>query len=217
MTPTSDGSEKERTLFRGKYFDRGKTVEFDEPGFEHKKIDLDADLVKGLADSFASDQSTRDGIEHDLFPLNSKEQRKYNFKLEGADEYRGMPVYRITFDPKKKAGLPGCRRSGRRRRACGPARFWSIATNSSRCSSQPRWRPEVPLWVKAMFGTDIQQLGFKVTYQKFDEGLWFPVTYGGEFKVKALFLYSRRIAISMKNSGFERAVVDSKVRYADIH
>lgn len=67
-----------------------------------------------------------------------------------------------------------------------------------------------------MLGTDLKQLGFKVTYQKFDEGLWFPVTYGGEFQLKALFLYSRRIGVSMRNSGFQRAVVESQVKFAGI-
>jgi hypothetical protein len=39
------------------------------------------------------------------------------------------------------------------------------------------------------------------------------VTYGGEFKLKAVFFYSRRIAMSMQNSGFQRAVVNSKVNF----
>ena len=57
--------------------------------------------------------------------------------------------------------------------------------------------------------------GFKVSYQKFDEGLWFPVTCGGEFKLKALFLYSRRAGLSLQNSDFQH-VVYSKVNYADV-
>ncbi|HYL39261.1 MAG TPA: hypothetical protein VEV17_25300 [Bryobacteraceae bacterium] len=69
---------------------------------------------------------------------------------------------------------------------------------------------------KAVFGTDVKERGFKVGYQKFDEGLWFPVTYGGEFRLKALFLYSRRIGLSLQNADFQHAVVDSKVNYADV-
>ena len=75
---------------------------------------------------------------------------------------------------------------------------------------------KIPLWVKAVFGTDIQALGFKVTYQKFEQGLWFPVTYGGEFQLKALFLYSRKIGISMRNSGFHHADVHSRITYATV-
>jgi hypothetical protein len=216
VTPTSDGSARERTLFRGKYFDHGKTMEFDQPGFEHKKIDLDAGLVGSLSDSFVSDRGARDGIERDLFPLSTKQQRKYNFKLEGADEYRGMPVYRVTFEPEKKPGFLDADEAG------GDQGVWAGEVLVHRDEFQPvlvatRLAPKVPVWVKTVLGTDVQQLGFKVSYQKFDDGVWFPVTYGGEFKFKALFFYSRRVGVSMKNSGFQRAVVDSKVRYADIH
>ena len=75
---------------------------------------------------------------------------------------------------------------------------------------------KIPKWVTVLFGTNVQQLGFKVTYKKFDEGLWFPVTYGGEFKLKALFFYSRRVSMSMQNSGFQHAVVNSRVTFADV-
>jgi hypothetical protein len=74
----------------------------------------------------------------------------------------------------------------------------------------------IPFIVKAALGTNVQQAGFKVTYRKFEPGLWFPVTYGGEFKVRALFLYVRRVGISMQNSGFQRARVESTVKFEDI-
>jgi hypothetical protein len=47
--------------------------------------------------------------------------------------------------------------------------------------------------------------------------VWFPVTYGGEFKLKALFFYSRLVGPSLENSDFQRAVVDSMVNYSDVH
>ena len=46
----------------------------------------------------------------------------------------------------------------------------------------------IPMAVQILLGTNIKHLGFKVAYQKFDEGLWFPVTYGGEFYVRAAVL-----------------------------
>ena len=73
---------------------------------------------------------------------------------------------------------------------------------------------KIPIWVKTVLGTDVKALGFKVTYKKFDEGLWFPVTYGGEFQFKALFLYSRKVGLSLRNSDFHRADVQSSVTYA---
>jgi hypothetical protein len=146
-----------------------------------------------------------------LFPLTSKEQRKYEFRLEGTEDYRGTPVYRITFAPKKKPSIYDDDDNG----------SWAGEVLVERNEYQPvlvtsRLAVKIPAWVKVLFGINVQQLGFKVTYKKFDEGLWFPVTYGGEFKLKALFLYSRRIGISMQNSGFQHAVVESKVNFSGI-
>jgi hypothetical protein len=41
--------------------------------------------------------------------------------------------------------------------------------------------------------------------------VWFPVSYGGEFEVRALFLYKRTMTISMANSDFRRVDVASKI------
>jgi hypothetical protein len=190
--------------------DHGKAVEFGEPGYEHKNVDIDADLARDLANDLTNDKHSRDGIEHDLFPLRLKQQRKYKFTLEGTEDYRGMPVYRITFVPKNPSIDDE-----------NDGSIWSGEVLVHREEYQPvlittRMAAKIPLAVKTLLGTDVQQLGFKVTYNKFDEGLWFPVTYGGEFKLKALFLYARRIGISMQNSGFQRAQVDSKITFAEI-
>jgi len=214
VTPTADGTKKERQLFRGNYMDRGKEVEFDKPGYEHKNIDIDAGLLTGLSESFVNDKKTRDGIEHDLFPLTSKQQRNYVFHLEGTEDYRGTSVYRITFEPKKPAQLDADDDGD-------DDDLWTGEALIDRDEFQPvlittTLAEKIPLWVKAVFGTDIKALGFKVTYKKFDEGLWFPVTYGGEFQLKALFLYSRKIGISMRNSEFHHADVRSHITYAAV-
>ena len=64
-----------------------------------------------------------------------------------------------------------------------------------------------------MLGTNLHGLGFSVRYQKFDEGLWFPVSYGTEFRLRALFFYSRGIVVSLENTGFRRAKVDSAIAF----
>lgn len=209
VTPAPKGITRERTLFRGKYVDHGKEIEFDQPGFEHKSIDIDADFAKSLMEDFGNDKESRDGVDHDCFPLTSKEQSKYKFHLEGTEDYRGTPVYRVTFAPRKKPSIYDDDDNG----------SWAGEVLVDRNEFQPvlvtsKLAFKIPAWVKVLFGTNVQQLGFKVTYKKFDEGLWFPVTYGGEFKLKALFFYSRRVGMSMQNSDFQRAVVNSKVSYA---
>ena len=44
----------------------------------------------------------------------------------------------------------------------------------------------IPLWVRTFLGTNLRYLGFKVAYEKFAEGVWFPVRYGGEFDLRVL-------------------------------
>ncbi len=172
VTPTPQGIQRERQTFSGKYVDHGKAVEFDQPGYEHKNIDIDAGLVSGLTDSFSNEKS-RDGIERDLFPLTSKQQRKYRFHLGGTEDYIGIPVYRITFEPRKKTSVLDD--------DIGDDDLWAGEALIHRDEFQPvlittRLAEKIPVWVKAVFGTDVKALGFKVTYKKFDQGLWFPVT-----------------------------------------
>ena len=211
VTPTEKGTKRERTLFKGKYVDGGKEVEFHKPGYEHKNVDIDGDLAGSLLDSFGGDKKSRDGIDRDLFPLTSHQQRRYNFRLEGTEEYKGMPVYRITFSPKKTPNIlddDDNDESWKGEVLVHCHEYQPVLVTTTLAA-------KIPLVVKTVLGTDIKHLGFKVTYQKFDEGVWFPVAYGGEFKVKALFFYSRNIGLSMHNSGFQKAHVDSKVTFAE--
>src|SRR5204863_26390 len=98
VAPTPDGTKKTRTHFLGKYAAHGKVIDYDQPGFQYKKIDLDGPIAQGLADSMSNNEKTKDGIARDLFPLTAEQQKHYRFHLEAAEEYRGSPVYRITFE-----------------------------------------------------------------------------------------------------------------------
>jgi len=207
VTPAANGVSREQVAFHGKYVEHGREVAFDKSGFEHKGIDIDAGFAKGLLDDFGNDKESRDGVDHDCFPLTSPEQAKYKFHLEGTEDYRGTPVYRITFTPKRKASIYDDDNGEWEGEVLVDQKEYQPVLVTSALA----WK--IPGWVKVIFGTNVQQLGFKVTYKKFDEGLWFPVTYGGEFKLKAVFFYSRRVGLAMQNSGFQRADVASKISY----
>ena len=208
VTPSEKGMKKERTHFLGKYFDHGKVVEYHEPGEGHGqiriRIEMDREEISDLSEDLANDR-TKDGIGRDMFPLTAKEQKQYQFRLDGEEDYRGTPVYRIQFEPRKEHdGEDGT--------------IWAGEALIDRSEYQPvlvttHSAFKIPFIVKTALGTNIEHLGFKVTYKKFDEGLWFPVTYGGEMKIRALFFYARRIGISMQNSGFQKADVSSKVSF----
>jgi hypothetical protein len=73
---------------------------------------------------------------------------------------------------------------------------------------------KVPTAVKVLLGTDVKGLGFSVTYRKFADGVWFPVSYGGEFEVRGLFFYKRKISVAMQNSDFRKTDVKSTLVYA---
>jgi hypothetical protein len=58
-------------------------------------------------------------------------------------------------------------------KASGPARYWVHREEYQLVLITTTLAEKVPLWVKAVFGTDVRELGFKVTYKKFDEGSGF--------------------------------------------
>ena len=73
---------------------------------------------------------------------------------------------------------------------------------------------KMPLAIRTLLGTNFHGVGFTVAYEKFADGLWFPVSYGGEFELRGLFLYHRVMTVAMKNSDFRRTDVTSNVAYA---
>ncbi len=201
VTPTPNGVEKKVTHFEGKYALHSKLVAFDEEGKEHRNLDIDADLMRDMVNEMTADKESKDGIAHDLFPLTAKEQEKYIFKLEGKEVYRGRQVYRVSFLPKPHTDDADWKGDA----LIDAAECQPVVVNTRFTG--------IPMAVKILLGTDIKGLGFTVTYEKFDTGVWFPVSYGGEFHVRAVFFYARNMSISMVNSGFTRAKVSSRIAY----
>lgn len=210
VTPSEKGFKKDLVKFNGKYEKGGKFLEYNEPGFEYKGVDIDGELSNELAYDLTNDKESRDGITNDLFALTGEKQKKYNFKLEGKENYRGTEVYHITFQP-KKASLFDCDEDGGGECWAGEA---LIDTHEHQPVLVTTWLAKsMPKAVQILLGTNIKHLGFKVAYQKFADGLWFPVTYGGEFYVRGLFFYKRTIALSAVNSGFQKSDVSSTIEF----
>jgi hypothetical protein len=209
VTPLEKGYKKDLTHFTGKYEKGGQMFDYNEPGFTYKGVDIDGELSNSLANDLANDKESRDGITNDLFALTAEKQARMTFQLEGKEDYRGKEVYRITFKP-KKASLVDCDDDSS---AC-----WAGEALIDPHEYQPvlvtTWLAKsVPKAVQILLGTNIKHLGFKVAYQKFAEGLWFPVTYGGEFYVRGVFFYKRTIALSVVNSGFQKSDVTTTVSF----
>jgi hypothetical protein len=209
VMPAEHGIKRERTAFLGKYVEHGKVIEYHEPGQhgDHIHVQIDGSVCDSLADDFANDKDTKDGIDKDLFPLTAEQQKHYTFTLNGTEDYRGTTVYRILFEPKKGDETDN-----------GP---WEGEALIDQKEFQPvlvttHLSFKMPMAVRVVLGTNIQHVGFKVTYKRFDDNVWFPVTYGGEFRVRALFFWARVVGISMQNSDFHKTEVSSKVDFAPV-
>jgi hypothetical protein len=201
VTPKQHGIQKELISFDGKYQHNGKYVAYDKPGYTYKEMDIDGELIDDLSNDLMNDGESKDGIGKQFFPLTSKEQLKYRFHLVHTEQYRGQTVYRLAFDPAAQdAAWKG-------EALIDAAEFQPVFVTT-------KLAMKIPLGVRVLLGTNISGLGFSVTYRKFADGVWFPVSYGGEFHVRAVFFYHRNLSISMVNDDFKRTDVASNVTYA---
>jgi hypothetical protein len=207
--PQPQSTEKKLVLFLGRYFKNGKFIDYHEPGFKYKELDLDGELINELANDFANDQKTRDGLSKDLFPLTGTEQRQYLFRLKGRENYRGNEVYRISFVPVHKPD---------KNEEDGSSASWAgevlvDATEFQAVQVSTHFAGQFPLWIKTFLGTNIQHLGFKVEFAKFEDGIWFPVSYGGEFNLKVVHLYKRTMVITLRNLTFRKATTSTTLAF----
>lgn len=207
VTPSATGTQKKLTQFRGKYLKDGTMIEYSEPGHTYKDLDLDGELIKDFADDFANDKDSRDGISKEFFPLTGKEQKKYHFDFKGKEVFKNREVFKITFRPQDKSASEQPTSSNSEDAGSWAGEILVDATEFQPMLVTTRLAHGIPLWVKTLFGTNIQHLGFKVEYDRIEDHLWFPVKYGGEFKLKAVFFYKRTMALALQNSGFQKTQV----------
>ena len=204
VSPAPSGFHKELAHFEGKYDDKGHPVSYDHPGYQYKELDIDGELIDEMSEEMTNDKHTRDGIAADLFPLSEHEQHKYRFRLVRAEQLNSRDVYRVKFEPKPH------QENGE---AAWKGEAWIDAAEFQPVRVQTSLATRIPLGVKVLLGTDIKGLGFSLAYQRFEDGIWFPVSYGGEFEVRAVFFYKRKISVNMTNTNFRRTQVDSNVTY----
>jgi hypothetical protein len=197
VEPLPDGIKKRLKSLTGRYWNKNKYVDFQ--GEPVPKADTtDADLIHNLRDNLLNDKA-KDGVARDLFPLTSAEQKVYEFKLLGQEVEEGRNVYHIAFTPKDKKELS-----------------WAGEAFIDTAEFQPvrvftRMSRRMPLLVRAMW-FDLPGLGFNVVYTRQDDGVWFPSSFGTEFRLHEgpLFFLNRDISISLENSEFEHPPVEAK-------
>jgi hypothetical protein len=206
VTPTGSGFSRKLTQVSGKRVKGKQEIPYHEPG-SHEGIDVDGVITEAMAEDIGSDKESRDGVSAELFPLTSERADDYQFRLAGKDRREERDVYRVEFKPKKK------KHEDMDDDACWEGEAVIDANEFQPLEVTSHLACKVPLLIKTAMGTNIEHLGFKVNYRKFDDQVWFPVDYGGEFKVRVLFFYARRVSFGLRNSDFKRATADSTIEF----
>jgi hypothetical protein len=159
---------------------------------------LDRDLVENMRWNLIHDKS-KDGVNAHLFPLTSKDQLDYAFRMIGRERMNGRDVYHIAFGPKKKGDFG-----------------WSGDAFIDTTAFQPvlvttAMARKIPFAVRTLLGTDVPGLGFTITYAPDTNGVWFPSTFSTEFKIHLLYFFHRQIILDAQNRDFEKTHVTSRI------
>jgi hypothetical protein len=210
VVPDAGRTSRELIAFSGRYWRAGTSTPCSRSGEftpgDGFRYEADPHLSHNLRDGLIGNRNSKDGLAPGLFPLTASEQGKYRFSLKGQEIDRGVEVYRIAFRPQRKTLDEDAVWQGELLVSTSDFEPLSITTKLAH---------GIPLWVRTALGTNLPNLGFSVTYRKFDKDVWFPVSYGAEFRVRVLFVYSRLVSISMQNSDFRRTAVDSSVAFSE--
>jgi hypothetical protein len=197
VIPTPQGTTKELRLLKGCYLHHGHYIDFtSEPVPDNDS--LDAGLVHDFRDDLANTDS-KDGLGRQLFPLTTEQQEKYQFRLLGQETEQGRSVYHVKFRPKHKGDIDWA----------GEAFIDAVDFQPVRVFTKLSRR--IPFMVRTMLGTDVPGIGFDVPYQRQDDGVWSPTSFGTEFRLHVLFFLNRDISVSLENSAFEHTHVKSKI------
>jgi hypothetical protein len=201
VAPTPDGNKKDLKYMNGRYWHQHRYLDFHGEPVPDKDT-LDGAIVESFRDDLLNSKS-KDGVDTDLFPLTSEQQKKYDFELLGGESAHGRRVYRIGFRPKDKKDIAW---AGEALIDCQDFQPVRVFTTLSR---------RIPFAVRTLLGTDLPGIGFNVEYRRFEDGVWFPVSFGTEFRLRAVFFINRDITVSLENSGFRHAHVETTIQYAD--
>ena len=215
VSPQQSDSHQELVKLDGRYWLKGQYMHYtalpkendaNTMKVEHGSADIDIDtepgmdrdLVENLRHNLSDDKS-KDGLGHGLFPLTTEQQAHYNFQLLGRQTMNGHDVFRLRFTPKDKDEFDWKGEAFIDAQQFEPV---VVYTQLSR---------KIPLAVRTLLGTNLPGLGFSVTYERQPDGLWFPVSFGTEFRMRVLFFITRDISMSLANTHFEKTHTDARM------
>ena len=199
VAPTEKGAGRKLAGVEGKIREGSREIKYTSPGFRSKNADIDGALVDSFAQEINWRKDTLGPVEF-LFPLSAGHQDQYTFTLDGEEQYQGFDAWRISF--RGNAGEDDWRGD----LLVEKNEFQPIILTS-------HWAGKIPLSVRLVLGVTVKQVGAKFTWRRMEKDIWFPVTAGGEMKLRVFFLYARTIAFRSVSSGFRKAEVQSSVEY----
>jgi hypothetical protein len=211
VSPQQKESQQQLMTLDGRYWQKGHYVHYTtlqeqetagpkgkEVKTEKEDLDgLDIDLVENLRKNLADDKS-KDGLGKGLFPLTTEQQEKYLFKLQGRQMMNGRDVYHVSFRPKDKNDFDWKGEAFIDAHEFEPVVVYTVMSR------------KIPLAVRTL-GTNLPGLGFSVTYGREPDGVWFPVSFGTEFRMRVLFFIARDISMSLANTHFEKTHSDVRI------
>jgi hypothetical protein len=177
-----------------------KNLTDDDPDRKHEGVDSSHGAGDQPARQDGSEaKGSKDGLAKGLFPLTTEKQAEYVFRLEGRQMMNGRDVYHLSFRPKNKNEFDWKGEAFIDTQEFQPV---VVYTEMSR---------KLPLAVRTLLGTNLPGLGFSVTYDRQPDGVWFPVSFGTEFRMRVLFFIARDISMSLTNAHFEKTHSDVRI------
>ncbi len=203
IAPLARNEQRTLVSIKLKYLQKGHLVEVNKD-LSADGESLDTGMVKSFRDDLVEGNS-KDGIQQDLFPLTSDEQKDLEFELRGERVVNGRAAYIIEFRPKDHHDFGWAGEALIDKEEFEPV---TVYTRMSR---------KLPFFVRTMLGTDVPGLGFTTQYTRVDKNVWFPASFGTEFKVHVLYFFHRTVSMSLQNDHFRHTAVDSDIQYDAAH
>ncbi len=221
ITPTPTGSDQQLLKLDGRLLHKGQyitythlptTAETGHPSPDSDDVTINADddetdrdIVEHMRHNLTNDKS-KDGIDARLFPLTSKSQAGYVFQLLGHAPLNGHDTFHLTFHPRDTSDNSDFGWKGDA--YIDTATYQPVLVRTAMARN-------IPFAVRTLLGTSLPGLGFSVTYAPQPDGVWFPITFGTEFKMHILFFFNREIIIDAHNLDFEKTHVTSTINSED--
>jgi hypothetical protein len=232
VVPQPTNTEKKLVSFSGECRDGKQMVAYAEPSVARPGLKENAAIevndgrenIAGMIGALANDKHSRDGIPPQLFPLRAGDLEYYKFTLKGETTVKGRRAYDITFAPMEHKGfcvdidgekVDADSGNGAPEQICRPwkGEAWIDAEDYQPVRIDTQLAKGVPWGIRVFMGINVQQLGFSLNYQRVGDGVWFPATYGTEFRIKVFWGYKRTITLSMENTDFRKTDAQSTVQF----